>query len=256
MIFQTFFIQPIFNLLVFLYNTISFQDLGIAIILLTVILKTILLPLSKKSIKIQKQMQEIQPEIEEIKKKYKDNKEEQGKALMSLYKEKKVNPFSSCFPLLIQLPFLIAVFRIFRNNPNESLDLVYPFLVNFKPESINMISLGFLNLSEPNIIIALLAGGAQFWQTKTMMARKKSKKIDEKGKEEDKKEEKPKKEEGMMVIMNKQMLYFMPIMTIAVGSYLPAGLTLYWLVVTLFTALQQLYVYKKTEKLKSLKSSN
>jgi len=236
-IFHVLFFQPILNLLVFLYSTISFEDLGIAIILLTIIIKAILFPLSQKSIKVQKSMQEIQPEIEEIKKKHKDNKEEQGKALMQLYKERKVNPFSSCLPLLIQLPFLIAVFRVFRSGVDENLDLVYPFLSNFQPESINYIAFGFLNLEAPNIVIAVLAGGAQFWQAKMMLNKKKKAK-----------EKTENKTEGMAEIMSKQMLYFMPVITIVIGSQLPGGLTLYWLIVTLLTGLQQVYVFKKNNK--------
>lgn len=220
-----------------MYSTISFEDLGIAIILLTIIIKAILFPLSQKSIKVQKSMQEIQPEIEEIKKKHKDNKEEQGKALMQLYKERKVNPFSSCLPLLIQLPFLIAVFRVFRSGVDENLDLVYPFLSNFQPESINYIAFGFLNLEAPNIVIAVLAGGAQFWQAKMMLNKKKKAK-----------EKTENKTEGMAEIMSKQMLYFMPVITIVIGSQLPGGLTLYWLIVTLLTGLQQVYVFKKNNK--------
>lgn len=220
-----------------MYSTISFEDLGIAIILLTIIIKAILFPLSQKSIKVQKSMQEIQPEIEEIKKKHKDNKEEQGKALMQLYKERKVNPFSSCLPLLIQLPFLIAVFRVFRSGIDENLDLVYPFLSNFQPESINYIAFGFLNLEAPNIVIAVLAGGAQFWQAKMMLNKKKKAK-----------EKTENKTEGMAEIMSKQMLYFMPVITIVIGSQLPGGLTLYWLIVTLLTGLQQVYVFKKNNK--------
>ncbi len=240
-IFHVLFFQPVLNLLVFLYSTVSFQDLGIAIILLTIVIKAILFPLSQKSIKIQKSMQDIQPEIEEIKKKYKDNKEEQGKALMQLYKDKKVNPFSSCLPLLIQLPFLIAVFRVFRSGLDENLELVYPFLSNFQPESINYIAFGFLNLESPNIVIAALAGGAQFWQAKMMLNKKKKskKKIGENTEN---------KTEGMAEIMSKQMLYFMPVITIVIGSQLPGGLTLYWLVVTLLTGLQQVYVFKKNKK--------
>lgn len=238
--FKTLFYEPILNLLVFLYSTISFEDLGIAIIFLTIVIKVVLLPLSKKSIKIQKSMQEIQPEIEEIKKKYKDNKEEMGKELMSLYKKKKVNPLSSCFPMLIQLPFLFAVFRVFRDGPGENLDLVYPFLANFKPESINMIAFGFLDLSEPNIIIALLAGLSQFWQTKMMLNRKKKQKLNTN-------EVVTKKEDSMSSIMSKQMMYFMPIITVIIGATLPGGLTLYWLTVTLLTGLQQYYIFKKME---------
>ncbi len=189
-------------------------------------------------------MQEIQPEIEEIKKKYKDNKEEQGKALMQLYKDKKVNPFSSCLPLLIQLPFLIAVFRVFRSGVEENLNLVYPFLSDFQPETINYIAFGFLNLEEPNIVIAVLAGGAQFWQAKMMLNKKKKakKKIEESA------EKTENKTEGMAEIMSRQMLYFMPVITIVIGSQLPGGLTLYWLVVTLLTGLQQVYVFKKNKK--------
>jgi YidC/Oxa1 family membrane protein insertase len=241
--FHVVFYQPILNLLVFLYSTISFQDIGVAIILLTIVIKLLLLPLSKKSIKIQKAMQDIQPDIEELKKKYKDNKEEQGRALMALYKEKKVNPFSSCLPLLIQLPFLWAVFRVFRDDPSKHLDQVYPFLSNIQPESINMIAFGFLNLGTPNIVIAVMAGLAQFWQTKMIMNKKRKKNEDD-----NKEGENKKADEGMAAIMSKQMLYFMPIITIVIGSQLPGGLALYWLVVTILTGLQQLYVYKQVEK--------
>lgn len=242
------FFEPVLNLLVFLYSTISFQDLGIAIILLTIIIKALLLPLSQKSIKVQRSMQEIQPEIEEIKNKYKDNKEEQGRALMRLYKEKKVNPFSSCLPLIIQLPFLIAVFQVFRSGIDKNLDLVYPFLANFQPETINYIAFGFLDLEKPNIVLAVLAGAAQFWQAKMMMNIKKQKKVE--NKEGDKK-----KVEGMAEMMSKQMLYVMPVLTVIIGSQLPGGLTLYWLVVTLLTAAQQLYVFKKLNKEKELNNA-
>lgn len=242
------FFEPVLNLLVFLYSTISFQDLGIAIILLTIIIKALLLPLSQKSIKVQRSMQEIQPEIEEIKNKYKDNKEEQGRALMRLYKEKKVNPFSSCLPLIIQLPFLIAVFQVFRSGIDKNLDLVYPFLANFQPETINYIAFGFLDLEKPNIVLAVLAGAAQFWQAKMMMNIKKQKKVE--NNEGDKK-----KVEGMAEMMSKQMLYVMPVLTVIIGSQLPGGLTLYWLVVTLLTAAQQLYVFKKLNKEKELNNA-
>src|SRR3989338_8207042 len=117
-IFNLIFYQPILNLLVFLYNIVPGHDIGLAIIIMTVIIKLILLPLSKQSIRSQKAMQDLQPKIEEIKKKYANNKEEQGRAMMQLYKQEKVNPFSSCLPLLIQLPFLFAVFFFFLKRLN------------------------------------------------------------------------------------------------------------------------------------------
>jgi len=233
--FQTFFYQPILNLLIFLYNIIPGHDLGIAIILLTVIIKLALFPLSKQSIKSQKNLQELQPKIDEIKKKYANNKEEMGKAMMALYKNNKVNPFSSCLPLLIQLPFLIAVFRVFRNGfSNGALDLVYPFI--YRPETINSISLGFFNLSEPSKILAILAGVAQFWQAKMMMSKKPTIKTP------------GSKDEGMAAMMNKQMLYFMPALTIFISITLPGGLAFYWFITTVLTILQQMYIFKQKDK--------
>lgn len=231
-IFQTIFYQPVLNLLVFIYNIVPGHDLGIAIILLTVIIKLILLPLSKQSIKAQKSMQDLQPKINEIKKQYAGKKEELGKAMMALYKENKVNPFSSCLPVLIQLPFLLAVFRVFRNGfANGSLNLVYPFIT--RPEAINTISLGFIDLSARNIPIAVLAGVAQYWQAK-MMVTKKAEVHTEGSKDED-----------MMAMMNKQMIYFMPIITVFIGMSFPGGLALYWLITTVLTGLQQVYIFNK-----------
>ncbi|MDD5291370.1 MAG: YidC/Oxa1 family membrane protein insertase [Patescibacteria group bacterium] len=234
-IFQIVFYQPILNLLVWLYNIVPGHDLGLAIILLTVIIKAVLLPLSRQSIKSQKALQDLQPKIDEIKKKYANKKEEQGRAMLELYKENKVNPFSSCLPLLIQLPFLWAVFRVFRDGlAGNSLDLVYPFIS--RPEAVNSISLGFLELSKPNIYLAVLAGLAQFWQAKMMMTKKPA--IKSNGA----------KDENMMAVMNKQMLYFMPILTVFFGLTLPGGLTLYWFVTTVLTALQQLYIFKQPDE--------
>lgn len=222
-LFQTIFYQPILNLLVFLYNSV--QDLGLAILLLTIIIKLLLWPLSRKSIRSQKALQELQPKIDELKAQFKDKKQEMGVALMDLYKKNSVNPFSSCLPLLIQLPFFIAVYQVFRDGLNQKLELVYPFIT--KPEVINSIFLGFIDLSKPNTYLAILAGAAQFWQAKMMMA----KNIKKSGTDS--------KEESMTAIMNKQMLYFMPALTIFIGITLPGGLTMYWLILTLLTVLQQ-----------------
>jgi len=233
-IFQTIFYQPILNLLVFLYNIIPGHDIGLAIILMTIVIKLILLPLSKQSIKSQKALQELQPKIEEIKKKY-ANKEEQGRAMMQLYKQEKVNPFSSCLPLLIQLPFLWAVFRVFRDGlNNHSLNYVYSFIS--RPEAINSVSLGLVDLAKPNAVLAVLAGLAQFWQAKMMTTKRPEVRAN------------GAKDEDMMAVMNKQMLYFMPVLTVVIGLSFPGGLTLYWFVTTLLTALQQLYLFKKKEK--------
>lgn len=234
-IFNVIFYQPILNLLVFLYNIVPGHDIGLAIIIMTAIIKLVLLPLSKQSIKSQKALQGLQPKIDEIKKKYAGNKEEQGRAMMQLYKQEKVNPFSSCLPLLIQLPFLWAVFVVFRDGLNgQSLNLVYHFI--YRPEFINTTSLGFINLAKPNIVLAVLAGLAQFWQAKMLTVKRPELRGN------------GAKDEDMMAIMNKQMLYMMPALTVFIGLSFPGGLALYWLVTTLLTALQQLYLFKQKEK--------
>ncbi|MFA5024409.1 MAG: YidC/Oxa1 family membrane protein insertase [Patescibacteria group bacterium] len=229
-LFTVIFYQPILNLLVFLYNTVSFNDLGVAIILLTVVIKAVFWPLGQTAIKSQKALQDLQPKIDDLKKKYTD-KTELSRATMDLYKNNKVNPFSSCLPLLIQLPFLWAVYRVFRDGLNNNLDLVYSFI--HRPETMNVMSLGILDLSKRSIILAVLAGLAQFWQAKMTMTKKPV--VSTPGS----------KDESMAAIMNKQMLYFMPAITIFIGISLPGGLTLYWFIFTVLTALQQLLTFRK-----------
>lgn len=227
-IFFVIFYQPIFNLLVWLYNIIPHHDLGVAIILLTLIIRLILYPLSKRAIKSQKALSELQPEIENIKEKYKDDKEKMGPEIMALYKDKKINPFSSCLPMLIQLPFLFAIYQVFLNGitKENSMDALYSFIYN--PGALNTLAFGFFNLAEKSFVLALLAGLAQFWQTKMMTAKKK-----------------PGPSAGGMAAMGNQMLYIMPVITIVIGSQFPAGLTFYWLLTTLFSVAQQYMVLGK-----------
>jgi YidC/Oxa1 family membrane protein insertase len=236
-LFTIVFYQPIFNLLVSLYNIMPGHDIGLAIIALTVIIKILLLPLSKKAIESQKELQDLQPKVEELKKKYAGKKEEMGREMLKLYQEHKVNPFSSCLPILVQLPFFIAIYKSFSAGlANKSMDLLYPFV--YHPEHLNVISMGFLDLSKPNWILAVLAGLAQYWQAK-MMITKRPPVIGQGSKDED-----------MAAMMNKQMLYMMPALTVFIGISLPSGLSLYWLVTTILTALQQKFIFSKILKKK------
>lgn len=222
--FFTVFYQPIFNLLVFLYNTIAFRDIGLAIIFITLIVRLILYPLSKKAIRSQKDLQNIQPELEAIKEKYKDNKEKMGPEIMALYKEKKINPFGSCLPLLVQLPFLIAIYRVFFDELKDGATLntqaLYPFVAN--PISLDPIAFGFFNFADKSLVLAVLAGLAQFWQSKMMMTKAKS--------------------NNPAAAITNQMMYMMPVITVVIGASFPAGLTFYWLLTTLFSVAQQYIV--------------
>jgi YidC/Oxa1 family membrane protein insertase len=239
--------RPLFNLLVFLYETVSFYDLGVAIILLTLIIRFALFPLSQKAIRSQKELFKIQPEVKEIQEKFKDNKEEQVKRTMALYKEKGVNPFSGCLPILAQLPILIALYWVFMSGfDNSNLSNLYSFVKN--PGDINYIFLNWIDISEKNVYIALVAGVFQFVQSKMMLdQQKKSKKPVKKDKHnKDNKSKNPM--DDISVSISKQMTYVMPVVTVVIASSLQAGLALYWATTTLFSVLQQWYVFKQREK--------
>jgi len=229
--FSLVFFQPIFNTLIYLYNTLPGKDIGFAIIVLTIIIKLVLTPLSIKMLRGQKVLQELQPKLKALQNKYKNNKEELGRATMELYKREKVNPFSSCLPLLIQLPFLFAVFRVFRDGLKpETLEMLYPAVTN--PGVINTVSFGFLDLSIPSVSLAVLTGISQFFQTRMLIHKKQPNVVGA-------------KDEGMMSMMNKQMGYVLPGVTILIGISLPGGLTLYWFIFTLLTILQQKIIFRK-----------
>jgi len=225
--------QPVYNALIFFYNLIPWHDLGVSILILTILLKIILYPLSAKALKSQRALQSLEPKMKALQAQYKDDKQGLAKATMELYKQEKVSPFSSCLPLLIQLPFLIAIYQAMRTVvANKGFEMLYPFVSN--PGTINAMSFGFLDLSKPNIILAILAGGAQFLQTKMLPTSQPPKAAGAGA-----------KDEGQMAMINKQMMYMMPLFTVFIGASLPAGLTLYWFFTTLLTMGQQYLVFKK-----------
>lgn len=227
--------QPLFNVLVFFYNTIAFQDFGLAIILITIFIRILLWPMNQKAIKSQRELQDIQPKIKEIQAKYKDKKEEQSKALMELYKSNKVNPFGGCLPILVQLPILIALYSVFLNGLKpDYLSNLYSFVLN--PVVINSSFLGLFDLSSRSIILALIAGGLQFIQSKMILP-----KVNLSGA--------PKRsDEAIAQMVSKQTLYFLPLITIVISWRLPAGLPLYWAVTTLFTIFQQSVIMRNRNK--------
>ena len=235
-VYNLIFYQPLFNFLIWLYNILPGHDIGIAILVLTLVIRVILFPLYYQSIKAQKALQDIQPKVDALKKQYANDKEKMAQELMNLYKNDKVNPFSSCLPVLVQFPFLIAVYQVFRKGlSSQGFEILYPFV--HAPSQINHMFLGIINLAAPSLALAVLAGAAQFWQTKMLMSKKPP--------QVNHKEIKGSADEKTMAVMNKQMLYFMPIFTVIIGASLPAGLTLYWFVTTLLMALQQLWMFKK-----------
>ena len=245
-IFHTIIYQPLYNALIFLYNVIPGHDFGIAIIVFTILLKMALIPISKKQIESQKKLQELQPQIKEIQTKYKNDKERQTKEMLGFYKKNKTNPFSGCLPLIFQLIFFIAIYRVLINISNANLTVQGEFLYSFvkNPENINNIFIGVVDLAKPSIPIAVLAAIAQFFQAKTMTVKK------EKEANNKKQEEKSvnNKQADFSQIMNKQMMYLGPFLTLFIGIKFASGLALYWLVSTLFALIQQIYIIKKNNK--------
>lgn len=219
--------KPLLNILIWFYNVIPVQDMGLAIIALTLLIRLILWPSFQKSLKSQRALQKLQPKLDGIKEKYKNDQEGQAKAMMEVYKENKVNPFSSCLPLLVQLPILIALYRVFLVGLNgEVMDDLYGFVR--PPGTINTIFLGIVDLTKPSYVFAGLAGIFQFIQSKMIAPKNKSAGGDK-----------------LASMMTTQFTYFMPIITIIIAIQLPAGLSLYWFVTTLFAIGQQYYIMRK-----------
>ncbi len=234
-IFNEFLYRPLFNILIFFYNIIPWHDFGLAIILITLLIRIILFPLSKKGLKSRKALEEIQPKIKEVQKKYKD-KEERARQMMLLYKEHKVNPVSGCLPLLIQLPILIALYRalmgILENSGNLSA-ILYSFVKD--PGLINTSFFGAINLAAPSLFLAILTGIFQFIQSKMMF--KPSAKAKAPGQKMD-----------IQKTMGRQMTYFMPLFIVFISLKLPAGLPLYWAASTLFGIGEHLLINRETTK--------
>lgn len=241
-IFNIVLLQPILNLLVWLYGIIPGDDIGFAIIVVTIIVKIILYPLTQAQLKQQRALQQIQPKIEEVRARLKDDKEGQARELMALYAKEKVNPAASCLPLLIQLPVFIALYRALSIGLASGTfnNLLYSFVE--QPQSINAKFLGLLDLTHPSYVLAILAALIQFFQTRQML-KPPAGAVTQPPPEVA--GQPAAKDESMAAMMNKQMTYMMPVLTAVIGFSLPGGLSLYWLVMSLLTFAQQEFLKGK-----------
>lgn len=241
--FNAILVQPFLNLLIILYSIIPTHDFGLAVIAITVVVRGILWPLSAKALHSQKALKALQPEIEKIKSKNKGNPQALQKAMTELYKEKEINPFSSCLPTLLQLPILFGLYFAFTpfKDPNfvqladaskGVLAQLYPFVKSFPTVksiidaggSLNTSLFGIVDLAKPNIILGVLAGATQFVQTKLMT---------------------PKQPQDSQQQMMSKMVYLFPFLTIIIAIKLPAALPLYWTASTGIAAYQQWLIMHK-----------
>jgi len=196
------------SVLTFFYDltvSMGFANYGIAIILLTIAIKAILYPLTVKQVKSMKAMQDIQPKMKQIQEKYKGNPEKLNKELATLYKEAGVNPLAGCLPLIVQMPFLIAIFFAIRD---------YNYLQ--QPPSF----LWMTDLAQPDgtYILPILSAVTTYIQQKQTTSE--------------------------MTQQAKMMMIFMPLFIGYISLTFPGGLVLYWVVSNLFQIFQQWFMYR------------
>jgi YidC/Oxa1 family membrane protein insertase len=229
-LYHAFFYDPLLNLLVVLYKTAAFNDLGLSIILLTVLIRVILFPLFQKSARYQIVMQRLQPKVAEIQKRHKEDKTKQTEALLALYRENKTNPFSGFLFILLQLPILIALYQIFINILKPGVfEKLYGFIS--QPETFNATFLGLINLASPSILMVGLAALAQYFQVKTALPKKKDH------------EELSAQEKA-----SRKMAFIAPLLTLFIFYKLPAAVSLYWLTASVFSIVQQELIQKNIKR--------
>ena len=247
-LFNTFFTEPILNGIVLLYNVLPGNDFGIAIVVLTIIIRALLIPMAKKGIQSQRSLQKIQPEVKKIRKKYKEDPQKMTQKTLELYKREDIHPMSGFVPLLVQIPVIFGLFRAImtlfpRNGDMVDMGLLHEELYSFVtfPEVFESAGLfgSIPDLAGQSIILAVLAGIGQLIQSR--LAFKKQGNSD-------------KKEEGMQNAMRVQMQYIFPVITVFIAASLPAALALYWFTATVFAAGQQAVFLRHEEQEESSKS--
>jgi YidC/Oxa1 family membrane protein insertase len=228
--------EPLYNGLIFLMSLLPFFDAGVIIIIFTIIIKFILLPLSIKASRAQLQMKSTEKDLALIKERYKDNKEEQTKKTMEYYKEQGINPFASFFILLVQLPILIGLYRVFLKSglPEINSALLYSFIS--APIAVNMMFLNLINISQKSLSLALIAGITTFIQMK--LANPSSKDGDKStGVQSD-----------IAKAMSLQMKYFLPIFMAFIAYTISSAVALYLITSNIFAICQEYYIKKKYHK--------
>jgi YidC/Oxa1 family membrane protein insertase len=189
-------------------GSVGVPNYGIAIILLTVIIKVVLYPLTNKQMKSMMAMQQLQPKVKEIQEKWKaKDPQKMQQMIMELYKQHNVNPAAGCLPLLVQMPILFALYRSLFNFPyiNEA--------------HASFIWLQNLSARDPYYILPVLAGVTTFFQSKmTTMSNDPTQRM---------------------------MLYTMPVFIAWIAGTVPAGLALYWVVFNVVGIIQQFFINKQ-----------
>ncbi|MFH1608827.1 MAG: YidC/Oxa1 family membrane protein insertase [Patescibacteria group bacterium] len=227
--------DPLLNVLAMLVSFVPGGDLGVAVIILTILVKLILFPLSHRSIKNQAKMKLLEPELSKIKKSG-ATKEEQARQTMELYKKYKTNPFSGCLLILIQLPIIFALYYVFLKGITFDGGLLYSFVS--VPEKVSMSFLGILDIGGKSLVLAIIAGVSQFFQAYFM-----PKSVSVSGSD--------KKDKSFQATfaksMSMQMKYVFPFIVAFIAYSVSGAIALYWVTSNIFTIGQQIYVNRKSK---------
>jgi len=243
--FSTFFYNPIYNLLALILDFVT-TDAGIAIILATITVKLVLFPLAKRAIKTQIGMKKIKPELDALQKKYgkkpkPEERQQMATEMMALYRENNVRPFASIFVILIQFPVLIALYLVFYKGGLPTIDpsLLYSFVPT--PESVNMVFLGFIDLTgQKNIILALIAGAVQAVHSHVAIDVPEAQKDGGVGSD-------------FARSFAQQMKFGLPLLIAGTAYFFGAAIALYLITSTSFMLLQEWLVRKDKAELKATK---
>ncbi len=227
---RTILVNPLFNILLLIYALIPGHDFGLAVIILTILIRLLLWPLVKRQLHHQKAMKELQPEIAKIKAKTKGDRQKESQMMVELFKEKEINPFGSLGLALLQFPILIALFFVLRQitDPGSFGPILYSWVEELKvvadivaqPNSFDPTFLGLVHMAKPNIVLALLAGLAQYAQARQLMPKNTTK-------------------TGPLANLGFNMTLIFPILTVAIAAQLPSALALYWAASSAVAVIQQ-----------------
>lgn len=229
--FKTVLIDPLTYMLSTL--AVAVDSYGWAIIIITLIIRGLLLPLTLPSMKMASKMRDLQPEIDKLKKQYSKDKAGLQQAQLKLFQEHSINPASGCLPNILQFIILIALYQVFNNvstanHPSGLTNFLWLDITQPDPMYILPIVAGLTQL----ILGLMLLPATDTSAEQALAASTPSKKDDQQADDMT----------SMAQSMQQQMILIMPVMTLVIALKFPAGLTLYWVATTLFSLIQQYFV--------------
>ena len=231
--FHTVFYNPIYNALVALVALVPGSNVGVAVILITIVIRLVLLPFSLSAARTQRAMKFLEPKIKDLKEKHKGDKEKEALETLALYREARVNPFASILTVFIQIPVLLALYWVFLYEPFSTIDTARLYAFTPIPHAVSLEFLGLASIAGKSIVLAVLAGFTQFLQAHMALSGTM----------------KPSTTGGMQgdfqKVMGMQLKYVFPFL-IATISYTTSGaIALYFITTNLAGALQEWHVRRK-----------